>query len=292
MALSLYKLVRPFASTVVGRRLAVLRLEPAAPLRTRLGAGLVKDSRWANIELQQLRKCDSIRIRPYARRAEAPMEVAGDLSSEPLEDGEDDDDGEQDEEVSRNIDTAGCDWAEKSLAVVRSLLADSPEASLELYAFHARPAQKHLSIRLDKLTDPRGSPTLDDISDFTRGLTAGLEEALGEEVAASLQYEVSSPGALRALAVPRELHRFRDAPMTVAVRAGEAGRQPPPPRVMLFLGEEGVDTTWRLLDVPENWSALGKKKGQRLSRADLEAPVRIPLADLGAVQFYLDIQGL
>lgn len=41
--------------------------------------------------------------------------------------------------------------------------------------------------------DPRGSPTLDDISDFTRGLTAGLEEALGEEVAASLQYEVSSP---------------------------------------------------------------------------------------------------
>lgn len=39
------------------------------------------------------------------------MEVAGDLSSEPLEDGEDDDDGEQDEEVSRNIDTAGCDWS-------------------------------------------------------------------------------------------------------------------------------------------------------------------------------------
>lgn len=64
-------------------------------------------------------------------------------------------------------------------------------------------------VRLDKLSDPRGSPSLDDIEDFSRRFYKALEERLGEEVAGRMEVEVSSPGAERPVGIPGELERFR-----------------------------------------------------------------------------------
>lgn len=120
-------------------------------------------------------------------------------------------------------------------------------------------------------------------------------------------------GALRKLAVPRELERFRDQAMEVELGAealsaldSQGLRLPPAAQSRAarrgcltlaaeFRGLERDDpgvAAWRLLDVGLNWAALGRKRGQRLGAALLQRDLRVPLAALRSVRFHIDLSGL
>ena len=44
-----------------------------------------------------------------------------------------------------------------------------------------------------QMEDEYGSPSLEDITSFSRAMSSGLDEALGEEEAGTIEVEVSSP---------------------------------------------------------------------------------------------------
>ena len=71
--------------------------------------------------------------------------------------------------------------------------------------FQAHAASNKIEIRLDKLSDRYGSPSLDDVSAFSREFAHRLSEALGEEAAGEIEVEASSAGAARKLRLPRDL---------------------------------------------------------------------------------------
>ena len=87
--------------------------------------------------------------------------------------------------------------------------------SLDIFSFGFESSQGRVYVRLDKVENKYGSPTLDDIEAFSRKYNAVLEEELGQEVSDDIEVEVSSPGAERALRVPEDLLRFSDLPIRV-----------------------------------------------------------------------------
>jgi ribosome maturation factor RimP len=119
---------------------------------------------------------------------------------------------------------------------------------VELYLFRAIPAQKKLDIRLDKLDDKYGSPSIDDIERwvtaswqigsplqdrrcsqgqvcdarrFSRMMFLEMEALLGLEEAGEVSFEVSSPGAERQLILPQDLARFDELPLRVEYTAAD-----------------------------------------------------------------------
>lgn len=96
-------------------------------------------------------------------------------------------------------------------------------------------------------------------------------------------------GGLRALAVPRELERFRSVPLEVEYAPSPGARRVRLAAQYLGLTSEGGHTRWQLLDLPANWRAMGKKKGQRLSKKELTEELVIPQPEIRAVRFYFDL---
>lgn len=100
-------------------------------------------------------------------------------------------DDEYQEENDAEIVTNGIDWAETALQAIQDILAE--EDDLQLYSLKAIEDSMRLLVSLDKLSDKFGSPTLDEIGDFSLKLNTLLESKLGEEAAGMIEIEVSSP---------------------------------------------------------------------------------------------------
>ena len=111
-------------------------------------------------------------------------------------------------------------WGDSALAHADAALAQVNEAEgweLALYSVEAR--YDKLSVSLDDVRDPRGSPTLVHIEAFSRALLHILEARWEEDGSFPLEQvdvEVSSAGANRAVAVPDELARFAGQPLDVS----------------------------------------------------------------------------
>jgi len=115
------------------------------------------------------------------------------------EDWSDDDDLGYD--YARAVDTSDQAWgktawecANNALEICREEIGD-----IEVYSFRVNPANYRVYIRLDKMKDRYGSPSMDDIVLFTRKLNALLEE---NDAPPEIELEVSSPGAERVVRVP------------------------------------------------------------------------------------------
>lgn len=183
--------------------------------------------------------------KPAPKPQQQPVDVADDEGGEWDEDGEegedvgedgflDEDEMDEEEEeafedefdlgsddLERGVVTNNETWAEVALRAAREVLSKPSMQGLELYLFHAYPANKKIDIRLDKMDDLYGSPSIDDIEKFSRMLLAALEVALGVEASGEVSLEVSSPGAERQLKLPEELARFSE--LALRVRAGRGG---------------------------------------------------------------------
>lgn len=174
------------------------------------------------------------------------------------------------------------DWGKKALDCVMDILGK--DDTMELYSFRAISGRKCVDIRLDKITDQYGSPSLDEIGAFSRAFNELFEASVGEEAAGEIEIEVSSPGATRAVKIPHELSRFSSLPMVVC------SKDTPEPRIFEFV--ELIDTisppsvVWRYADVKANRS-LGKGRG--LSKKQKELTITIPLEDLVSVNLHIDL---
>uniref|UniRef100_A0A061QYJ3 Uncharacterized protein n=1 Tax=Tetraselmis sp. GSL018 TaxID=582737 RepID=A0A061QYJ3_9CHLO len=185
-----------------------------------------------------------------------------------------------------SICTAGVDWGETALKVAKETLQRPDMQGLEIYSFKAAPSSQSVRLRVDKLEDEYGSPSLEDIARVSRAMSAGLEAELGEEAAGAIEVEVSSPGAERVLRLPDDLTRFQPLPLQVEYTREDGN---PDTRVFRLIeyDSEGGETKWGLADVAVN--RQGKKKGQGLNRREREMVFDIPVSDLRKVRVYLEV---
>lgn len=214
-------------------------------------------------------------------------------------DDEDDEEAPADEEA----DDGGTPWGKAALAVARSILDDDTgdSSELSLWSFKAYPASKRVEVRLDKLTDRYGSPSLDDVSSFSRKFAELLAEALGEEEAGEIEVEASSAGAARRLRLPRDLERFLEMPLAVSPKAGSAAAEtipkphPAPLRAVSIRGgggrggesgDDGEEATvvFATADVRVTRGGRG-----RLTKKQLEARFEVSVSDLDKVTLYVDV---
>lgn len=205
-----------------------------------------------------------------------------------------DEDGEE-TPADEEVDDGNTPWGRTALAVARSILSSDEDGSeqLSLWSFKAHASSKKIEIRLDKLSDRYGSPSLDDVSSFSRKFAEQLAEALGEEAAGEIEVEASSAGAARKLRLPRDLERFAEMPLAVAPKAGSAAAEaipkphPAPLRVISIEEEgegEGAKITFATADVRVTRGNRG-----RLTKKQLEARFEVSVSDLEKVTLYVDV---
>ncbi|GFH27419.1 uncharacterized protein HaLaN_25738 [Haematococcus lacustris] len=143
--------------------------------------------------------------------------------------------------------------------------------------------ERKLDIRLDRLDDLYGSPSIDDIEKFSRMLGAALEAALGPELAGDITREVSSPGAERSLVLPQDLSRFAALPLRVEWRGAEGGTQSQVLQLMEF-DEAAGRTRWQVADVRAN----APTKGRGLSKRQRAMVLEIPVSNIQRAKVHVD----
>lgn len=180
-------------------------------------------------------------------------------------------------------------WGEQTLSAAREVLLQFGDAMV-MYAFKVSP-RGYIYVRLDKLTNKYGCPSMEEIENFSNLYKKRLDE-IGEigEVPVDLALEVSSPGAERLLKVPEDLDRFKKLPMRVQyLEEGDAGSQHRQQREKVFMLElidtETGQCVWKLADVKENKTGL---KGRPLSGKQKDWRLRLPFAATTRVMLFLD----
>lgn len=177
-----------------------------------------------------------------------------------------------------------------ALSTARDVLAAHPDVAplgLALYSFRAVPSARRVAVRLDALTSPTGSPSLDDVAAFSTAYAAALEATLGEDTAGSLEVEASSPGADRVLRLPSDLARFASLPLAVVPVPGSpaAATLPGSPAVLQFVemtGEGGA-----VFCVPDTRATRGQSG--RLTAKQKAARYEVSVSDLDRVTLHVDI---
>ncbi|KAG2443170.1 hypothetical protein HYH02_009579 [Chlamydomonas schloesseri] len=209
------------------------------------------------------------------------------------EEGEEDEDEEgggdyaasflEPDDAPREVATGGTAWGEVVLRAAQEVLAQPHLQGLDLYLFRALPSSRKVDIRLDKMDDLYGSPSIDDIEAFQRGLFAVLDRELGVEAAGEISFEVSSPGAERLVRVPDELRRFESLPLKVEYRTPD-GKDASAVLLLAELDEAAGASAWRLANVRANATV----KGRALSKRQLAQVLALPLADIQRVRIHVD----
>lgn len=180
-------------------------------------------------------------------------------------------------------------WGSKALTVAQEVILPFKD-ELEIFAFKATNSG-NISVRLDKLSNKYGSPSIDDIRIFSSLYLEQLNEAKQAGVLPdNLALEVSSPGAERIVRVPQDLERFKDLPMYVRYleETAESGSQEQDAIFQLDSVEmESGYSTWKLANVKLNRQLLGK--GRALNKKQRQWRLRVPFASLLVVRLYLEI---
>ncbi|KAL0420730.1 UNVERIFIED_CONTAM: Ribosome maturation factor RimP [Sesamum latifolium] len=168
-----------------------------------------------------------------------------------------------------------CPWGERALSIAQDVLLEFGE-EMKLFAFKTSP-RGYIYVRLDKLSNEYGCPSMEEIESFSRQYKKKLDEigARGE-IPDDLALEVSSPGADRLLRVPDDLLRFRDMPMVVSYLQGSDSRCPERNGVYFLdtIETESRCCVWKLADVRENRDPSAK--GRPLSRKQKDCRLKLP----------------
>ncbi|XP_016443616.1 uncharacterized protein LOC107768953 isoform X2 [Nicotiana tabacum] len=203
---------------------------------------------------------------------------------------------EEDEDAKPEIGDGGdgggivlqsCPWGEQALSLAHDVLLQFGD-EMKLYAFKTSP-RGYIYVRIDKLPNEYGCPSMDEMEEFSRQYKKMLDEAgaLGK-IPDDLALEVSSPGAERLLKVPDDLSRFKDMPMRVSYIEEMNSRNLEKDGIFFL---ESVDAElgscmWKLADVKENRDPAAK--GRPLSRKQKDWRLRLPYAMVKRVTLYLD----
>ncbi|KAL3367739.1 hypothetical protein AABB24_008877 [Solanum stoloniferum] len=218
------------------------------------------------------------------------------LHYETIEDVEPIDLWEEEEEVEPEIGDGGdgggivfqsCSWGEQALLIARDVLLPFGD-DMELYSFKTSP-HGYIYVRLDKLPNNFGCPSMDEMEEFSRQYKKRLDEAgaLGK-IPEDLALEVSSPGAERLIKVPDDLSRFKDRPMRVSYIEEMNSRKVEKNGIFFMesIDAESGSCIWKLADVKENRDPTSK--GRPLSRKQKDWRLKLPYAMVKKVTLYLN----
>ncbi|KAL6962362.1 hypothetical protein U1Q18_037319 [Sarracenia purpurea var. burkii] len=188
------------------------------------------------------------------------------------------------------ISLAGTPWDKEALAMAEEVSL-SFDGELKIYAFKTL-ANSTIRVRIEKLSNKSGSPSMADIEAFSLAYRKRLDEAeLSGSIPENVSLEVSSPGVERVVQVPQELDRFKDRPMYVKYVNQVAGTSSSIENDGVFrLVSFDTETNcciWGLADVKVNREKAGK--GRPLSKKQREWRLNIAFDSLRFVRLYSEI---
>ncbi|GER31868.1 ribosome maturation factor rimP [Striga asiatica] len=181
---------------------------------------------------------------------------------EPIDTWEEEDEAEP--EIGDGGDGGGivlhnCPWGQRALSIALELLQDFGE-DMKIYAFKTSP-RGYIYVRLDKIPNEYGCPSMEEIESFSREYKKKLDEVGARgEIPDDLALEVSSPGADRLLKVPDDLLRFKDLPMLVSYKDNPNTKCQEKNGVFFLdsIETESRCCIWKLADVRENLDPSAK----------------------------------
>nr|GMD94150.1 Ribosome maturation factor RimP like [Ipomoea batatas]GME15694.1 Ribosome maturation factor RimP like [Ipomoea batatas] len=185
---------------------------------------------------------------------------------------------------------AGTPWDKKALEIAEEV-ALSFDGELGIYAFKTQ-KNAHIQVRVERLTNKSGSPSMADIEAFSSAYRERLDEAESSgSIPNNLSLEVSSPGVERVVRVPEDLDRFKERPMYVkyvseGIKTGTPTEHDGVFRLVSFDLETSV-CTWGLADVRVNREKAGK--GRPLSKKQREWRLDTPFDSLRMVRLHSEM---
>ncbi|XP_004290563.1 PREDICTED: uncharacterized protein LOC101309601 [Fragaria vesca subsp. vesca] len=188
------------------------------------------------------------------------------------------------------VSLAGTWWDEKAFEIAEEVILTF-EGDLKIYAFKTLP-NFTIQVRIEKLSNKSGSPSMEDIEAFSRTYRTRLDEAeLARSVPENLCLEVSSPGVERVVRIPQDLDRYKDRPMYVKYvtetdATGSLSESDGIFRLVSF-DMETKCCIWGVADVRINREKAGK--GRPLNKKQREWRLNTPFDSLRLVRLYSDI---
>ncbi|KAJ1395784.1 RimP, N-terminal domain superfamily [Sesbania bispinosa] len=188
------------------------------------------------------------------------------------------------------ISLAGTWWDKKALAIAKEVTV-SFDGDLQIYAFRTL-VNSTIQVRIEKLSNKSGSPSMEDIEAFSTTYRTKLDEAeLAKFVPENLSLEVSSPGVERIVRIPDDLDRFKERPMYVKYAMDDDSNNPTAEGDGVFKLESfDIETkccTWGLADVRVNRQKAGK--GRPLNKKQREWRLSTPFDSLRLVRLHSDV---
>lgn len=188
------------------------------------------------------------------------------------------------------IKLGGTWWDKEALAIAEDV-CQSFDGQLKIYAFKTL-SNSTIQVRIERLTNKSGSPSLEDIQAFSLAYRTRLDEAeFAKTIPDNISLEVSSPGVERVVLVPQELDRFKDRPVYVkyANEISTTGLSTENDGVfrLVSFDMETKCCTWGLADVRINREKAGK--GRPLSKKQREWRLTTTFDSLRLVRLYSDI---
>ncbi|KAM0044455.1 putative ribosome maturation factor RimP, rimP domain superfamily [Helianthus debilis subsp. tardiflorus] len=184
---------------------------------------------------------------------------------------------------------AGTVW-DKEVLTIAEEVSLSFDGELGIYAFKTL-QNSAIRVRIERLSNKSGSPTMEDIEAFSNAYRERLNQAeAAGSIPVDISLEVSSPGLERVVRVPQDLERFKDRPMYVKYTTREDDVSPSCEHDgVLRLESFDLETkccTWGIADVKVNREKAGK--GRPLNKKQREWRITTPFDSLLLVRIYAD----
>ncbi|KAH1065166.1 hypothetical protein J1N35_030153 [Gossypium stocksii] len=188
------------------------------------------------------------------------------------------------------ISLAGTWWDKEALLLAEDV-CQSFGGDLGIYAFKTM-SNSSIQVRIERLTNKSGSPSMEDIEAFSVSYRAKLDEAeLARSVAENITLEVSSPGVERVVRIPQDLDRFKDRSLYVkyVTEVADSGKLSEADGVfrLVSFDMETKCCIWGLADVRINREKAGK--GRPLSKKQREWRLETSFDSLRLVRLYSEI---
>ncbi|KAG8493832.1 hypothetical protein CXB51_011121 [Gossypium anomalum] len=188
------------------------------------------------------------------------------------------------------ISLAGTWWDKEALLLAEDV-CQSFGGDLGIYAFKTL-SNSSIQVRIERLTNKSGSPSMEDIEAFSVSYRAKLDEAeLARSVAENITLEVSSPGVERVVRIPQDLDRFKDRSLYVkyVTEVADSGKLLEADGVfrLVSFDMETKCCIWGLADVRINREKAGK--GRPLSKKQREWRLETSFDSLRLVRLYSEI---
>ncbi|KAJ0976943.1 hypothetical protein J5N97_012417 [Dioscorea zingiberensis] len=190
--------------------------------------------------------------------------------------------------VGGGISLAGTWWDKEALSIAQEVLM-SFDGDLKIYAFKTS-ANSTIRLRIEKLSNKSGSPSMADIQAFSSAYRTRLDEAEhAGTIPVNISLEVSSPGVERVVRIPEDLERFKDRPMYVKyITNGDTTTIQQSEGIfrLISFDLDLHNCTWGIADVKKNRQQAGK--GRPLNKKQREWRLQTSFDSLLLVRLHSD----